>query len=171
LVLPFPIKTAIFGNFVSVMLSHGNTPTVYTFGNLTNPMSPIHTIQEYAAQTRHQSGNTNENLNNVSDNIIPATPVTDHYTTESQKIKHYADEYRKWGLCVIPPVKGEKRPNTEWKQYQHRFPTDAEWQNWHDVESIGIVCGTISGNLLVLDFDQQGKVFENFKQLIPDGLW
>ena len=84
-----------------------------------------------------------------------------------------AKQYRKWGLNTIPPKKDEKRPVGTWKDYQIRFSTDAEWWQWETagLTRIGIVCGTISSNLLVLDFDQGGKAFDAFKAKFSAELW
>ena len=58
------------------------------------------------------------------------------------------------GLSPIPIKPGGKVPLTGWKQYQSR-PMDAT-----DIDrlfrngcGIGLVCGTVSGNLELLDFD------------------
>ena len=84
-------------------------------------------------------------------------------------IKKYVVEY---GLNVLPTVKNEKRPDGTWEQYQKRSITDQEIQNKFstvDLEAtrIGIVCGKISGNLEVLDFDNHlgnaEEVFNDFK--------
>ena len=87
--------------------------------------------------------------------------------------QHTAAKYRQWGLNTIPPEKGAKRPVGKWKDYQSHFSTDAEWWRWETegYTSIGIICGTISGNLLVFDFDQCGKAFDAFKAKISAELW
>jgi hypothetical protein len=49
-----------------------------------------------------------------------------------------------------------KVPTVRWRAYQHRRPTRAEVQSWIDASlfgNVGIVCGAVSGNLVVLDFD------------------
>jgi len=91
--------------------------------------------------------------------------------TKYANVKACALEYIKAGLCAIPTVQGEKRPIVAWKQYQSRYPTEIEWTDWEHSNTLGIVCGAISDNLLVFDFDQCGKVFEDFKNNIPSDLW
>ena len=99
------------------------------------------------------------------------TNDTVYYNEIPLEIKDIAKEYIEWGLCAIPPRQGEKRPIGTWREYQERLPTDDEWEQWSNADAIGIVCGKISGNLLVIDFDQQGKVFEDYKSKISDALW
>ena len=97
-------------------------------------------------------------------------------------IRDIAAQYRQWNLNTIPPVKDKKNPcgiwdaNEEryvWKEFQIRFSTVTEWDKWvaKGLTRIGVVCGKISGNLLVLDFDQGGKAFDAFKAKILPELW
>ena len=73
--------------------------------------------------------------------------------------------YQKWGVSVIPVVYRDKRPLVDWKEYQSRRPDNeevAEWWDryWTDSDAnIGIVCGRVSDNLVVLDFDSTHNVF------------
>jgi len=74
------------------------------------------------------------------------------------EVLNYALEYLKLGLSVIPLQPREKRPLIKWKQYQQRLPTEDEVRKWFSKwpnANIGIVCGRVSGNLLVLDFDSE----------------
>ncbi|MCL2623860.1 MAG: bifunctional DNA primase/polymerase, partial [Planctomycetaceae bacterium] len=82
-------------------------------------------------------------------------------------MKHIGLEYLRQGLSVIPAKRLEKRPTLSgWKEYQRRLPTVQEWEHWTS-DAICIVCGVVSGNLLMIDFDQQGKAFEDFKRECP----
>ena len=86
-------------------------------------------------------------------------------------MKETALAYLRNGLCVLPALKKEKRPALrQWKDYQFRLPTHSEWQGWF-ADTLCIVCGAVSGNLLMFDFDQQGKVFEAFKSRCPKELF
>jgi hypothetical protein len=79
-------------------------------------------------------------------------------------LKEYVDLYRSLGFCVIPAVYGDKRPEIDWKPYQSRKPTDSEISRWFrdgKQHNIAIVCGKVSGNLVVLDFDDPA-VYEKF---------
>ena len=73
--------------------------------------------------------------------------------TELQKL---VNRYTKWGFSLIPIVKGTKKPSVEWKPYQTRRPKTDELKQWFSANNTGvaIVCGGISQNLVVLDFDQ-----------------
>lgn len=67
----------------------------------------------------------------------------------------YVRFYRALGLCVIPVPFGRKAPVVQWRAYQHRKPTPAEIQAWFGgrESNLAVVCGKISGNVIVLDFD------------------
>lgn len=66
--------------------------------------------------------------------------------------------YVEAGLSVIP-VKGDgsKAPAlNQWKEYQSRRPTPDELRDWFDGRTdigVAVVCGAVSGNLTVIDFD------------------
>jgi hypothetical protein len=58
---------------------------------------------------------------------------------------------------IIPLVFEAKRAAFAWKTFQQRRPTDEELKRWFQgrrQRNIGVVCGEVSGNLLVLDFDR-----------------
>lgn len=60
----------------------------------------------------------------------------------------------KAGLCVVPPKEdGSKAPIGTWKRYQTERPTAAQIDEWYDGDrhGIGVVCGSISGNLTMLE--------------------
>jgi hypothetical protein len=86
-------------------------------------------------------------------------------------IKDAAIQYIEWNLCALPAIKAEKRPICSWKAYQHRLPTQAEWERWQHADAVCIVCGNISGNLLMIDFDQQGKALSEFADNVPSELF
>lgn len=64
------------------------------------------------------------------------------------------------GLSVIPVrADGSKAPAIPaWKEYQQRRATNAELEKWFGggTNGIAIICGRVSGNLEVLDFDCYG---------------
>ena len=134
---------------------------------------PIRLLHEFNRKTaapvvKQESGTTTttHNIDPLDQSGVDAIDTVDY----NKKIKDIALKYIQWGLCSIPPKQGEKRPLGTWKEYQNRFPTEAEWEQWQDSTAIGLVCGSISGNLLVIDFDQGGKALEDFKNEIPDDL-
>ena len=77
---------------------------------------------------------------------------------QNKNVYDYALKYLESGLSVIPLQYGKKIPAIDsWKQYQERLPTKEEVRSWFDgsePRNIGIVCGRISGNLRVDDFDK-----------------
>jgi len=84
-----------------------------------------------------------------------------------------AEEYLAAGLSVLPAVRERKHPAIgKWKTWQDRLPTVIEVQAWfanrHD--AICVICGKVSGNLEVLDFDNHGELFPKWKESIPDDL-
>jgi len=69
------------------------------------------------------------------------------------------------GIAVIPIVSdGTKRPPFKWGAYQTELPTKDEIRTWfHDGRYTGMacVCGVVSNNLEVLDFDD-GETYQAF---------
>jgi hypothetical protein len=71
-----------------------------------------------------------------------------------------ARRYVAAGLSVIPiRPDGSKAPAVpSWNQYRERRPTPQELEQWFGnghLHGIGLVCGRISRNLEVLDFDSE----------------
>ena len=79
--------------------------------------------------------------------------------------------YREMGLSVIPLNFKSKTPPARfsWKVYQRRLPEISELQSWFGETNHGvaIVCGRVSGNLLVRDFDDSAA-WEKFRRRYPD---
>ena len=66
-----------------------------------------------------------------------------------------AKGYAAMGMSVIP-LKGKRPVLTSWTQYQQNRAMPSEIEAWHKqgiLQNIGIVCGSVSGNLVVLDLD------------------
>ena len=63
--------------------------------------------------------------------------------------------YRALGFCVIPVrPRTKKAALSSWTEYQDRLPTDEELKRWFGGRNeIAIVCGSVSGGLVVVDFD------------------
>lgn len=74
---------------------------------------------------------------------------------------------RKAAISILPPREdGSKRPiGSTWEQYQSRQATNDELRLWYTGETaysgIGWVCGKVSSNLEVLDFDER-SVFDAY---------
>ena len=77
------------------------------------------------------------------------------------------------GLSVLPARKKEKCPVFKWKEYQEHVPTEHAVKTWFadDHDAICIVCGKVSGNLEVIDFDNHGELFPKWKEAIPTDLF
>jgi hypothetical protein len=70
---------------------------------------------------------------------------------------------------VIPFEFKTKRPAIPWAEYQNRRPGGDELYEWfsHGRRNIGIVCGKVSGGLVVIDFDGE-DTFQRFAQEHPE---
>ncbi len=79
-------------------------------------------------------------------------------------ILEWATWYSDHGFSIVPTIEGGKRPALEsWKEFQTRRPTHNEITLWmtglYRNCGIGLVTGTISGNVFVIDADAgPGKV-------------
>ena len=81
-----------------------------------------------------------------------------------------AKRYLSSGLSVLPARKDTKRPAIgAWSLYQERlpFPSELERFNMNLYDGICLVCGKVSGNLEVIDFDCGGAAFPAWAKLIP----
>ena len=78
----------------------------------------------------------------------------------NNNILNAALTYRAAGLSVIPVDQG-KKPLCAWKPFQEQPANKTLIQEWFRNQAhpnLGIVCGQVSGGLLVLDFDQEALV-------------
>ncbi|MEM7630362.1 MAG: AAA family ATPase, partial [Planctomycetota bacterium] len=96
-------------------------------------------------------------------------------------IRGHAEACVAAGLCALPALRrgDEKRPAlASWKMYQSRLPTGDELGAWF-AEPVGasggdtsmcLVCGSISGNLEMIDFDNWdgggGKAFDAWRAAV-----
>lgn len=70
-------------------------------------------------------------------------------------------DYLQQGLSVIPLRPRDKKPSiSSWAEFQKRRPTESEVAEWFKDgdKNIGIVCGKVSGGLLVVDFDDSEAI-------------
>lgn len=66
----------------------------------------------------------------------------------------------------MPPKEdGSKQPEGEWKQYQIARPSAEKVRNWYSNGRLGIgfICGKVSGDLTVFEFDDY-SVYEQYKR-------
>ena len=67
-------------------------------------------------------------------------------------------------INVIPLERGKKTPLQKWKRYTKYRTSDKELEELQtDAKNIGFVCGEISDNLFVLDFDSE-ELYKKFFQ-------
>lgn len=73
-----------------------------------------------------------------------------------------AKDYARRGLSVVPMTK-DKRPAVRWEQYKTEAPSARNIGRWFApgalggrVQGVGVVCGDVSGGLVVRDFDVAG---------------
>ena len=75
-------------------------------------------------------------------------------------VNKWAWFYHEQGFNIIPLKEKDKRPNIEkWKEWQTKDQTKEQIQKWIDekvFQNIGIICGHISNDLVVIDIDRQG---------------
>lgn len=67
------------------------------------------------------------------------------------------------GICVVPPAQdGTKMPAGTWKEWQSTRPSPEQMRSWYgDRTGIGFVCGRVSGNLELFEFDDR-ETYEAF---------
>ena len=85
------------------------------------------------------------------------------------RVLNAARTYRADGLSVIPVGK-DKKPLCAWKPFQET-PADETlihaWFGRQNQPNLGIVCGQVSGGLLVLDFDHDARTtFHLWKEAV-----
>jgi hypothetical protein len=81
------------------------------------------------------------------------------------QLTEYALLYRSLGFSVIP-VQSSKRSLTYWKNYQHRIMSERAVLTLFShplAAGIAVVCGEISGNLLVIDIDSKNDLTGELK--------
>jgi len=89
----------------------------------------------------------------------------------NEPIMNTAQNYLDVGLSVLPAIRTEKRPAIgKWKQYQQRLPLPAELNSWPWGDAVCIICGQVSGNLEIIDFDGGGELFPAWMDRIPADL-
>lgn len=82
-----------------------------------------------------------------------------------------ADAYLQAELCVLPANRLRKYPTPPtWREFQQRRPTKDEIDEWFtaQVEAMCIVCGVVSGNLEVIDFDAKGEKYEAWRAIVAE---
>jgi hypothetical protein len=79
-----------------------------------------------------------------------------------------ARRYHSMGLNVIPIAYGSKKPTMKWEAYQTKRVTPDQIEEWFgnadQPVNIAIICGSVSGNFVGLDFD----TVENYQRFFGD---
>ena len=84
-----------------------------------------------------------------------------------------AAPYLDAGLAVLPAVRERKCPAIgSWKPYQEQLPTAGEVESWFadPRDALCVVCGKVSNNLEVIDFDNHGELFPKWRESIAPEL-
>lgn len=99
--------------------------------------------------------------------------LTTHNTVlnaaHAANLKQAALTYAQLGISVIP-LQGKRPALHSWKPYQAQVASPAIINSWHEaglLSNIGLVCGTVSSNLVVLDLDGLAA-YPAFAALFPD---
>jgi hypothetical protein len=83
-------------------------------------------------------------------------------------LSRFIEFYRRLGFNIMPLKPRSKEPIIKWEELRHRKATDDEIRIWFSRDAnIGIVCGSVSGNLAVLDFESPDS-FERFFDKKPE---
>lgn len=80
-----------------------------------------------------------------------------------------ARAYLTAGVSVIP-VRGKQPTLKSWVMWQQHRPTMATLDQWHKAEllsGVGVICGKVSNNLVVVDLDSLLAV-QNFEESFPN---
>lgn len=88
-------------------------------------------------------------------------------------IKKAAKRYLDSGLSVLPALKDRKMPRLQsWKEFQDHRPTKEELErDFRDDDlALCVICGKVSGNLEVIDFDNHGELFETWLKSVPSDI-
>src|SRR5881394_991890 len=70
------------------------------------------------------------------------------------------------GLAVVPPRQdGSKRPiGDSWQRWQAERPSPEQIQRWYDggvsLSGLGSVCGHVSNNLELFEFDERSAYYQ-----------
>ncbi|MBN1311344.1 MAG: bifunctional DNA primase/polymerase, partial [Anaerolineae bacterium] len=100
--------------------------------------------------------------------IAPGATIPIAQASQAGSCYKAALAYHSMGLSMLP-LKGKRPSLNEWKQHQKRRPTTRQINSWQGqglLENVGIICGEVSGNLVVLDFDGPGA-YGAFAALFP----
>src|SRR5687767_14883777 len=91
---------------------------------------------------------------------------------ESTSIVEAALTWYDAGCSVIPiRADGTKKPALEWKEFMATRATRERVQRWfgsQQHQGIGIVCGTVSGNLEMLELEGRAASGEDISKILSE---
>jgi len=80
-------------------------------------------------------------------------------------LKKALEFYENERLCTLPAYWGHKEPYVKWEEFQTRLPAPwekAQWFQENKPTNIGVLCGGVSGGLVILAFNDQAGACEFF---------
>lgn len=81
-------------------------------------------------------------------------------------LKQEAARLSESGLNVLPAIKSLKRPNGSWREYREK--RRAVDEAFDRCDALAVVCGAISGNVEIIDFDAQAVDFDDWCQRVAE---
>ena len=81
-------------------------------------------------------------------------------------LKQEAARLSENGLNVLPATKSLKRPNGSWREYREK--RRAVDEAFDRCDALAVVCGKISGNVEIIDFDAQAVDFDDWCQRVAE---
>jgi len=82
------------------------------------------------------------------------------------------EQYHVNGLSALPAITAQRRPAIGgWKEFQSRIPSADDVAGWNTGDGVCLVCGTVSGNLEMIDFDLAGESFAEWRDRVPAELY
>ncbi len=87
---------------------------------------------------------------------------------DAELLRQAASAFIEAGHSVLPVKRKEKAPLGPWKEHQTRPATLQEFAIGlqRGADAIALVCGAVSGNMEMLDFDLKGELFEAWAELV-----
>lgn len=96
----------------------------------------------------------------------PSFPSSALMSAEKDGLRVEATRLDRAGLNVLPAIKAEKRPVGSWREYREkRRAIDADFDR---CDALAVVCGAISGNVEIIDFDAQAVDFDDWCQRVAE---
>jgi hypothetical protein len=97
---------------------------------------------------------------------------------KQQSIGRWVWFYYNQGFSIIPLKYKDKKPNIEkWQEFQEKRPTEQQIKEWLKnglFKNIGVICGKVSNNLVVIDIDEAQLVLDlslDIDKIIEKGSW